>query len=312
MDKLADNRVKPLLALAVLLPTGTLPLLLGRFHTLLATEIMIWGLFALSFNLLYGYTGMLSFGQAIFFGTGSYILHYSFEWGLSLPIALLLGALLSGLVGLLLGLAASRVKGARFFLITLVGSILFYLIALDNRWLTGGDDGLIVQATFPGVTHNFYLTFIVCLLATAIVLILLRSPIGLIFKMIRENEERAASLGYWTEGYKSLAFSFGGILGGLAGGLYSYINGFVSADFFHWTHSADPVIWTIFGGPGTISGGFVGAATLTFLRETLSSAWADFYPVIVGVVLLASVILFPDGLVGIFTSLYHKLQNTVF
>lgn len=312
MSKMADSGAKPLFALTALVSVGLLPLLLGRFHTLLATEILIWGLFALSFNLLYGYTGMLSFGQAIFFGTGSYILHYSFEWGLNLPIGLLLGAFFSGLLGLLVGLATARVKGARFFLITLVGSILFYLIALDNSWLTGGDDGLIVQVAFPGVTDNFYLTFIVCLLATAIVLILLHSPVGLIFKMIKENEERAASLGYWTEGYKSLAFSFGGAIAGLSGGLYSYVNGFVSADFFHWTHSADPVIWTVFGGPGTISGGFVGAAGLTLLRETLSSAWAGFYPVIVGLVLLASVIFFPDGLVGIFTSAYRRLQNKVF
>lgn len=308
---MGDNKTKLAVGGTVLALVGLIPLILGKFHTLLATEILIWGLFALSFNLLYGYTGMLSFGQAIFFGTGSYFLYYSFEWGLGLPVALVLVTFFSGLLGLLIGLIVTRVKGARFFLVTLVGSILFYLVALDNGWLTGGDDGFIVQVAFPGITHNFYLIYLASMLGTGIIVGLLHSPVGLTLRLIKENEERAASFGYWTDGYKSLAFAFSGAIAGLSGGLYGYITGFVSAEFFHWTHSADPVIWSIFGGTGTIAGGFVGAACLTILRETLSSAWAQFYPVIVGLVLLTSVLLFPKGLVGTFSPVYQSLIDKV-
>lgn len=305
------NKAKLLAVWVILVLIGLLPFILGRFHTLLATEILIWGLLALSFNLLYGYAGMLSFGQAIFFGTGGYFVYYSFEWGLNLPLSLVLATLCSGLLGLVIGLITTKVKGARFFLVTLVGSILFYLMALDNGWLTGGDDGLIVQVGFPGITHNFYLIYLVCLLAMGLILMLLHSPVGLVLKMIRENEERAGSLGYWTDIYKSLIFSFGGAVAGLSGGLYAYTSSFVSADFFHWTRSADPVIWTIFGGTGTITGGFVGAAGLTILRETLSSTWAQFYPIIVGAVLLTSVVVFPGGLVGILSSAYQSLVKKI-
>lgn len=306
-----SNKAKLLAGGSALVLIGLLPFLLDRFHTLLATEILIWGLLALSFNLLYGYAGMLSFGQAIFFGTGGYFVYYSFEWGLNLPLSLVFATFCSGILGLVIGLITTRVKGARFFLVTLVGSILFYLIALDNGWLTGGDDGLIVQVAFPGITHNFYLIYFICLLAMGLIFILLYSPAGLILKMIRENEKRAESLGYWTDIYKTLTFSFGGAIAGLSGGLYAYTSGFVSANFFHWTRSADPVIWTIFGGSGTITGGFVGAAGLTILRETLSSTWAQFYPIIVGVVLLTSVIAFPGGIVGILSSAYQSLVNRI-
>ncbi|MBS3812225.1 branched-chain amino acid ABC transporter permease [Candidatus Bipolaricaulota bacterium] len=278
---------------------GVLPLFLGRFQVVLLTEVIIWGVFALSFNLIYGYTGMLSFGQSMFFGAGAYILTYGIIWEFGLPLSLVMVALGGALLGLIVGAVAVRVRGAKFFLVTLVGAILFHLIALDNRWLTGGDDGLLVPLQFRGITENFYLIYGFGLFVGLVTFAIVKSPVGLVFRMIKGDRERAELLGYWTDGYRILSFAIGGAIAALAGGLYGYTTGFVSADFFHWSYSADAVVWTVLGGSGTIAGPFVGAALLTFIREVLSSTWGVVYPVLVGLLLVGLVLGFPDGVVGL-------------
>lgn len=285
-------------SVGVIALVGLIPLYLSNFQVVLGTEIIIWGLLALSFNVSYGYTGMLSFGQSIFFGTGAYFLVYGLKWGVGLALTLLLVALASGILGLITGAIVTRVKGAKFFLVTLVGAILFHLVALDNRWLTGGDDGLFVPAGVEGIASNYYLVFTLALLVSLVVVILVCSPVGLILRMIKENPRRAELLGYWTDGYKIFSFAVGAVIAGLAGGLYGYSTGFVSADFFSWSHSADALVWTILGGSGTIAGPFIGAAALTFLRESLSSMWGKVYPVIVGGLLVGLVVVLPGGIVG--------------
>lgn len=278
---------------------GFLPLFLGRFHVVLVTEALILGVYALSFDLIFGYAGMLSFGQSIFFGVGAYTILYSFKGGLGLAVSLLLAVFVAGVFGLLVGSAVVRIKGAKFFLVTLVGSILFYLLALDNRWLTGGSDGMVVPTVFPGLAENYYLVLGVSLTAVLFALALVNSPLGLVLKMIRDNERRAGLLGYSVERYKVVAFTIGGGIAGLAGGLYAYTSGFASAGFFHWTRSADAVVWTILGGAGTVVGPFVGAALLTIVRDTLSALIGNIYPVIVGGLLVLSVVVFPRGVFGL-------------
>ncbi len=278
---------------------GVFPLFMGRFQVVLLTEIIIWGVFALSFDLIYGYTGMLSFGQSIFFGVGAYVLTYGMTWELGLLLSLVMVLLSGALLGLIIGAVAVKVRGAKFFLVTLVGAILFHLVALDNRWLTGGDDGLLVPLQFGGVVDNFYLIYGVGLFAALVTLVIVRSPVGLVFRMIKGDKKRAELLGYWTDGYRILSFAISGALAGLAGGLYGYTTGFVSADFFHWSYSADAVIWTVLGGSGTVAGPFIGAALLTFIKESLSSTWGVIYPVFVGLLLIGLVIGFPGGIVGL-------------
>lgn len=298
--------------LAIVGLIGVLPLFMGRFYVVLVTEMIIWGLFALSFNLIYGYTGMLSFGQSIFFGIGAYFLVYGARWGLPLPMNLFLLTLAAGILGVGVGTAVIRVRGAKFFLVTLVGAILFHLIALDNRWLTGGDDGFIVSAAYLGIRNNFYLVYGVSLVVGLTIAGLVRSRLGLAFRMIRDDQKRAELLGYWTDGFKVLSFSLGGAIAGLAGGLYGYTSGFVSADYFHWSHSANAVIWTVLGGSGTVAGPFIGAALLTWLREGLSALWGKVYPVVVGILLIVLVVGLPEGIVGMFQGVAEKLKGSFF
>ncbi|MBS3736540.1 MAG: branched-chain amino acid ABC transporter permease [Candidatus Bipolaricaulota bacterium] len=283
----------------VLTGFGVLPLFLGRFQVVLVTEALILGVYALSFDLIFGYAGMLSFGQSIFFGVGAYTILYSFKGGLGLAVSLLLAVFVAGIFGLLVGSAIVRIKGAKFFLVTLVGSILFYLLALDNRWLTGGSDGMVVPTVFPGLVENYYLVLGVSLTTILFALILVKSPLGLVLKMIRDNERRAGLLGYSLKKYKVMTFTIGGGIAGLAGGLYAYTSGFVSAGFFHWTRSADAVVWTILGGAGTVVGPFVGAALLTVVRDTLSAVMGNIYPVVVGALLVLAVVVFPRGVFGL-------------
>ncbi len=292
-----------------LVPLGFMPAFLGQFHLVLLTETMIWGIFALSFDLVYGYTGMLSFGQSIFFGIGAYSFVYLFELLPGLKIPFLLAPLVAGILGALVGWAVVRVRGARFFLVTLVLTILFHLLALDNRWLTGGDDGLIVPVAFPGLNWNYYLVLGIAAGVAVMTFLLVESRLGLVFKMIRDNESRACQLGYSVRAYKIIAFSFSGLLAGLAGSLYAYTSGFVSAGFFHWSRSAEAVIWTILGGAGTVVGPFIGSALLTFVRDSLSAITGKIYPILVGGLILVSVLVFPRGAVGLVRKLFAKLTG---
>lgn len=289
---------------------GVLPLLLGRFYLVLVTEALILGVYALSFDLIFGYAGMLSFGQSIFFGLGAYTILYSFKGGLGLVVSLLLAALVAAIFGLMVGSAVVRVGGARFFLVTLVGSILFYLLALDNRWLTGGTDGMVVTKVFPGLAENYYLVLGISLAVILFAKGLVNSPLGLVLKMIRDNERRAGLLGYSVKRYKVTIFAIGGGVAGLAGGLYTYTSGFASAGFFHWTRSADAVVWTILGGAGTVVGPFVGAALLTVVRDTLSAVIGNFYPVIVGGILVLAVIVFPRGVFSLLEGTFRSFGGS--
>lgn len=289
---------------------GVLPLLLGRFYLVLVTEALILGVYALSFDLIFGYAGMLSFGQSIFFGLGAYTILYSFKGGLGLVVSLLLAAFVAAIFGLMVGSAVVRVGGARFFLVTLVGSILFYLLALDNRWLTGGTDGMVVTKVFPGLAENYYLVLGISLAVILFAKGLVNSPLGLVLKMIRDNERRAGLLGYSVKRYKVTIFAIGGGVAGLAGGLYTYTSGFASAGFFHWTRSADAVVWTILGGAGTVVGPFVGAALLTVVRDTLSAVIGNFYPVIVGGILVLAVIVFPRGVFSLLEGTFRSFGGS--
>ncbi len=288
---------------------ATLPFFTGRFQLVLFTEILIWGTYALSFDLVFGYAGLLSFGQSIFFGLGGYAVLYGLKLGFGPCFSLTFVFLFACVAGLVIGAAAVRAEGSRFFLITLVGSILFYILATDNSWLTGGTDGMVVPGKFLGLESYYYLVLGVTLVMIALVWLLVNSPIGLAFKLIRDNKERALLLGYSVKKFRVLAFSISAGIAGLAGGLYGYTTGFVSAGFFHWTKSADAVVWTVLGGTGTVVGPFLGAALLTFVKNTVSALTGKFYTAILGLLLVATITLFPDGLAGIFQRLLRKIRG---
>lgn len=278
----------------IFLLLATAPLALGPFYLTLLGEILIWGLFAGAFNLIYGYSGLLSLGQSAYFGLGAYaaalsIIHL--EAGLW---AVPLGAAIGMVAAWAIGTFAVRIKGHGFIIATAAVAIIFYLLALEMRWLTGGDDGLIVNFSL-----DFYHVLIFVGVAYLILDKIIKSPLGGAFKLVRENEARAGTIGYDTKRLKLISFVLAGAFSGLAGAIYSLFHQYVSAQILHWTVSADAIIWTLFGGVGTFWGPMVGAGILLLSKELLSGWWVYGYPILVGVLILV-VIFAPRGIMGSF------------
>ena len=275
------------------------PFYLGPFALYLLAEILAWGLFALAFDLLYGYAGMLSLGQSVFFGVGAYaaalgLLHSGLGGGAALFLALGVTTLLS----LGLGTLLVRVRSHGFIVLTLALAVIFYLAALNLRGLTGGDDGLSVSVPLtPRWDYFVNLAAVVIVFGGARWLV--RTPLGLALQLVRENPRRAASLGYGVGSLRLLAFTLSGLLSGLAGVLYLYTAQFVSPELLDWPTAANPLIWTLFGGAGTLSGPLLGTGILLLAREWLSSWWSYGYPILVGILIILVVRFAPQGLWGL-------------
>lgn len=291
-----------------------LPLALTPYQLSVAAEIMIWGLFAMAFDLLYGYTGMLSFGQATFFGFGSYALTLAILRGkLGLWPALLMGLAVSAAVAGLVGFFAVRIRGHYFVIITVIFSLIFFFWALNWSWLTGGDDGLSFQvpavplgwwevSLYDPVT-NYYFVLAFCALAFLFCRRLVRSPIGRILVGIRENEERARLVGYNVERFKLLIFVISGALSGLAGAIYSLTFRYANAGLMHWTVSGDAVMWTLLGGAGSLVGPIVGTGLLVAFSDYVSS-WFENYKIIIGALIILVVLAVPQGITGMIRDLW--------
>ncbi len=285
------------------------PHVLGTFQRVLLTEILIWALFAMAFDLLYGYTGMLSFGQATFFGFGSYAVTLGVvRGGLGLWPALLLGLVVSAIAACVVGFFAVRIRGHYFVIITVVFSLIFFFWALNWSWLTGGDDGLSFRvpslslgrwefSLYDPIT-NYYFVLAFCSAAFLVARRLVHSPLGKVFVGIRENEQRARLMGYNVERFKLLVFVIAGALSGLAGALYSLTFRYANARLMHWTVSGDAVVWTLVGGAGSLVGPVLGTGLLVVFTDYVS-AWFEDYKIIIGAVIILVVLAAPQGIVGV-------------
>jgi branched-chain amino acid transport system permease protein len=295
-----------LLLVVVVVLLLLLPQLVTRAQRSLLTEILVWALFAVSFDVLYGYTGMLSFGHSAFFGLGAYCLSLSvIHWHASMPLALLIAAAGACLFTCLLGVVAVRLGGHYFAVLTIVVALVLYFAAMGLRHITGGDDGLNFRRvrlfgtlTFGDPTVRYYTVLVVVSAVYLLTWRIVNSPLGMAWKAVRDNEARARLLGYNAERLKFVAYVLSGTLAGIAGGLYALINSYTTVEFLHWSLSGDPVLWTIVGGAGTLVGPVVGACLLTFLRDFLSTVLIHVYPILVGAILISSIIFFPKGIVG--------------
>ncbi len=285
-----------------------LPLGLGRYGRFFAAEVFTWGLYAMAFDFCFGVAGMLSFGHAAFFATGAYgaalaILHVAADPWLALVASALAAAGLAAMVGFF----AVRVVSHSFVVITMTFSLVLFLLAHSHKALTGGDDGLVLPALSLGWGSAaslsapivaYYAALAVCGLAYLALRRLARSPLGLVFFALRENERRAMLVGYEVRRYKWLAFVISGGMAGVAGGLYAVTHAQVTAQLFDIGVSVDAVIWTLIGGAGTLLGPVIGAALVLVFTNAISP-YLVYTQIPVGILLILIVVFFPRGLIGI-------------
>jgi len=284
-------------------------------------KLLCFGLFACAFNLLIGYTGLLSFGHAAFFGSAGYLAgHALTAWGLSPELALVLGTAGGALIGLVMGLLAIRRQGIYFSMITLALAQMVYFVALRAP-ATHGEDGLqgVPRGKLFGIIDlgsDLTMYFVVLAIAVAGFALIMRtvhSPFGQVLGAIKENEPRAISLGYDVDRYKLLAFVLSAALSGLAGATKTLVLGFETLTDVHWTMSGLVILMTLVGGMGTLAGPIIGAFIIialenklgdagTFLTNTTGIEWfstlGESVGMVTGLIFIACVLLFRRGIVG--------------
>jgi branched-chain amino acid transport system permease protein len=240
-------------------------------------KLLCFALFASAFNLLLGYTGLLSFGHAAFLGGSAYVAGYAMKvWGLTPEIGLVLGTLAGAFLGWLFGVLAIRRQGIYFAMITLALAQMMFFVALQAKF-TGGEDGLqaVPRGRLFGVLDlqndltMYYVTLAVVVLAFLLIVRTIHSPFGQVLKGIKENEPRAISLGYDTGRFKLLAFVLSAALAGLAGSLKTLVLGFATLSDVHWTASGQVILMTLVGGLGTLSGPLLGSAVVVLLENKI-------------------------------------------
>lgn len=292
---------------AVILFLLVFPLLMP--YQALAINILLFGLFAVGFNLLFGYTGLLSFGHAAFLGTGSYLTGIAMvHGGLPWVAALLVGVLTATAAGVVIGFLAIRTRGIYFSMVTLaLGQIVYYAFYKAERW-TGGENGLrgiqVPKIELGGFTLDFlnpttkyYVILVFVAAALWFVSRLLASPFGAVMEAVRENETRAAACGFDVARTKLLVFTLSAAICGLAGALRALHLSVVPIDSLHYLQSGQAVMMCLLGGMGTFFGPFVGAAVFLTLEDvvtTLTQHWMA----VVGIVFIVFVLFFPAGIWG--------------
>jgi branched-chain amino acid transport system permease protein len=286
------------------------PLVLPEFWKRFLTEILIWGLLAMSSDILIGYTGMISFGHSAFFGLGMYgaAMALLTVRPPNLWLAFLYGIVFSAGVSLFVAYFSTRLRDIYFAITTLIFSQIFYVIIFTWTEVTGGENGLTFsrpQFSIPGLysvpftstTLHWFVLFVV----TASYLILRRitqSPFGMVLQSIRENEPRTRAIGYSVKRYKIVAVMLSGLFAGLSGVLYAIQNRFAAPDFVYFLISGEAVIFNVMGGIGTLVGPIVGAGFFLLLREAFSRFFTEYYLIPVGIIFIAMVIFMPQGLLG--------------
>lgn len=281
----------------------------GSYLIILLTHALIFAILAMSVDLLLGYTGLPSLGQAAYLGMGAYltaILATQFQFGLdgTFWIVVLLGMLIGAATAAFFGLFAIRATGVYFLMITLALGMCVWGLAYRWNSVTGGDNGIVLPPRpkfgidlSDDLTY-FYLVFAFFVVALLALSAIVRSPFGRSLVGIRENELRMRVLGYNTWLHKYIAFVIAGAFGGIAGVLWAHSHGLVSPEDVILATSVDALLMVVLGGPGTLVGGAIGASVVVFLREYLSTM-VSWWQYVLGVVYVLTILYLPDGLMGL-------------
>lgn len=282
----------------------------------LAINILIFGLFAMGFNLLFGYMGLLSFGHAAFLGIGSYltgisIVHYGLPWG----AAMLIGVIGAAFGGLVMGFLAIRTRGIYFSMVTLALGQIMYYIFYKAESLTGGENGLRgvrvdsfnllgIPVDFLNPLVKYYIILFFVVIAIWFISRILNSPLGAVMEAIRENEKRASACGFDVARTKLLVFVLSAAICGLAGTLRALHLSIVPIDSLHYLQSGQAIMMSILGGMGTFFGPFVGAAVMLYLEDVVTT-FTKHWMAVIGIVFMFFVLFFPKGIWG---TILSKLQ----
>ena len=293
-----------LVYLALLVAAVAAPLL--GLYPVFGMKLLCFALFACAFNLLLGFTGLLSFGHAAFFGFAAYVAGWLAKaQGWTPELAILAGAVTGAVLGLVFGFVAIRRQGIYFAMITLALSQMIFFVCLQAPF-TGGEDGLqgVPRGNLFGVlslASDLTLYYVVLAIFTACFLFIMRvvtSPYGQVLKMIRENEPRAISLGYEVDRYKLMAFVLSAALAGLAGAMKTIVMGFASLTDVHWSMSGEVILMSLLGGVGTFFGPVLGSGVVIALQNLLADKVGAWVTVIIGAIFVFCVLAFRKGIVG--------------
>ena len=279
--------------------------LMTDYPRALVSEIYIFAIFAMSLDLLLGFTGLMSLGHAAFFGLGAYaVAVLGAQFGINAWLGVAVGIAIAGCGAALIGFFCVRTGGIPFLMLTLAFSQLVFSVALKWRDVTGGSDGIAIAEKPSFFGYDLSNSLVMYFMALSFFALaywglrrLLNAPLGHAFVGIRENEQRMMAIGYPTRAYKLLSFTIAGAVAGLAGGLYAIFNGFISADAVYWTASGDILIMTMLGGAGTLIGPAIGAAIVLLMKNVVSS-YSEHWLAIIGVTFICCVMFFPGGLWG--------------
>ncbi len=298
------------LHLGVVLLLFAVQFAVGEYMRLSLTRIMLFAIFAMGYNLLYGYTGLLSLGHAMFFAAGLYVAALGTTLaGLSAPTAFVAAIAVGALFSLIIGIIALRASGVAFMIVTLMFSQAAFLTVLYFGNYTRGDEGIVISETIrrfslaglpvdltdPVTRYNLALALL--MLAMTACLAIVRSPIGHVLVAIRENETRTEMLGYDVRRYKLFALVVSGTLSALSGAAYALMFAYAGSTLASIQYSIHPLLWTLLGGAATILGPLLGT-TLMFVTVDLASGFTNANLLAVGVVLILLVLFFPKGILG--------------
>jgi branched-chain amino acid transport system permease protein len=307
---------KTFIGFAILVLLGVVAPYTGAYPIFLM-KALCFALFACAFNLLLGFTGLLSFGHAAFFGTAGYAAAYSIKaWGFPPEIGILFAVAVAALLGWVVGSLAIRRQGIYFAMITLALAQMIYFFCLQAKF-TGAEDGL--QGVPRGMLFGFidlssdismyYLVFAIFMIGFLLIYRTVHSPFGQVLKAIRENEARALSLGYDVDKHKLLAFVLSTALSGMAGATKTLVLGFETLTDVNWPQSGEVVLMTLIGGIGTIFGPVVGAFFIVTLENELADKVGSWVQVIMGAIFVICVLAFRRGIVGELAALFGRKKD---